>query len=231
MTSVSQNGWPVASPDQIDKSPILGRTFPNGFLKGDVFQAFTWLFTQLNSRVEPISMGNPADEWGYYVKKIAGSNSISNHASGTAGDYNASEHPMGQVNTYSATQRATIRQILDEAVVDGLRIFRWGGDYVGRHDDMHFEIVATPGEVHTFIKSLEKTGDDMFVKLGETGPWVKYWQNVLIRLGYDPGAKDGVYGPKMEAAINKSRKDNGQGPNPEVTEWHAMILHTELGHI
>lgn len=223
----SQNGWPVVGPDKIDRRPINGHNYPNGFLAGDVYRAFTWLFTQLDQRVESVNEGSPPDEWGYYVKNIEGSNTISNHASGTAGDYNASQHGMGGSAHagYTETQVTEIHSILVEA--DG--IFRWGGDFSGRKDPMHFEIVKGPSAVHAFILKLE--GDtNMFVKKGDSGPWVKYWQYVLIILGYDPGASDGIYGSQMEAAVNASRKDLGQGPNPQITEWHAAKLHTLGAH-
>lgn len=221
----SQNGWPVVGSDTIDTRPINGHVYPNGFLKGDVYRAFVWLFTQLDQRVEKVSRGNPPDEWGYYVKKIEGSSTISNHASGTAGDYNASEHPMGvpASRNYSSAQIAEIHKILREA--NG--IFRWGGDYTGRPDPMHFEIDATPNEVHAFLVELE--GDTtMFVKKGDSGSWVLYWQNVLILLGFNPGDKDGIYGPKMEAAVNTSRAQYNEGPNPAITEWHAAVMHRDL---
>jgi len=156
--SHSQNGWPIVTPDKVTKDPILGHTFPNGFLKGDVFIAFTWLFTQLNKRVQPIDDGLPLDEWGYFVKLIEGSKTISNHASATAGDYNARLHVMGVRNTYNATQRAEIHQILNEA--DG--IFRWGGDFTGRPDDMHFEIDASENEVRKFVVKIQGGNAEMF---------------------------------------------------------------------
>lgn len=148
----SQNGWPVVTSDKVDKSPINGHAYPNGFLKGDVYTAFTWLFTQLDKRVEKVSRGTPADEWGYYVKKIEGSSSISNHSSATAGDYNATLHPYGKANTYSTKQRDEIHKILIEAK----GIFRWGGDYTGKKDDMHFEIVKDQKAVRGFVLSIKR---------------------------------------------------------------------------
>ena len=160
MVQRSQNGWPIVGRDAIDDGPINGHYYPNGFLKGDVKKAFVWLFTQLNNRVEKVSVGSPADEWGWYVKTIEGSTTPSNHGSGTAGDYNASEHPMGATHSgYTATQENEINKILGEA----RGIFRWGWHYSGRKDPMHFEIDATPAEVHAFIVSLEKD-DDMTLK-------------------------------------------------------------------
>lgn len=130
----SQNGWPVVDQAAVTDRAILGVEFPNGWLRGDVDTVFTYLIGRLHREVEP--MLSPGC-WGWFVKAIEGGTSISNHASGTAIDYNAPAHPMGVRNTYSAADRARIRAILAE--LDG--VVRWGGDYVGRPDDMHFEII------------------------------------------------------------------------------------------
>ena len=74
----SQNGWPVVGTDRIVDKAVLGVEFPNGWLKGDVDVLFTDLITRLND-IERIDNGGC---WGYYVKNIEGSSSISNHASG-----------------------------------------------------------------------------------------------------------------------------------------------------
>ena len=68
----SQNGWPVVGTDKIDRTPIDGVFYPNGFLEGDVWKAFNWLFIQLDRRVEAVELGTPKDEWGDYVKNIEG---------------------------------------------------------------------------------------------------------------------------------------------------------------
>lgn len=137
----SQNGWPVDKSGELqDREPIVGARFPNGVLRGDVATVFRYLMGRLHREVEPIK---PGTCWGWYVKNIEGSTSISNHASGTALDYNADAHPMGVRNTYNAADRAKIR-----AILDGLGgVVRWGGDYVNRPDDMHFEIHATKAAV------------------------------------------------------------------------------------
>lgn len=131
--AVSQNGWPVVGQGSVVDRAVLGVEFPNGWLKGDVDVIFTYLIGRLHREVERLDDGGC---WGWFVKNIEGSSSISNHASGTAIDYNAPAHPMGVRNTYSSAKRSKIRAILDD--LDG--VVRWGGDYSGRPDDMHFEI-------------------------------------------------------------------------------------------
>lgn len=137
----SQNGWPVATVGQQDRSAVHGVTVPNGVLAGDVATVLHHLMDRFHREVEPLRFGSC---WGWFVKSIEGSSSISNHASGTAIDLNAPDHPMGVRGTFSSAKRAAIHRILDD--LDG--VVRWGGDYTGRPDDMHFEIHADAAAVH-----------------------------------------------------------------------------------
>lgn len=239
--ATSQNGWPVQfNDDSIDRTPILGQRFPNGFLKGNVYEAFVWLFTQLNNRVERVALGTPADDWGWYVKKIEGSTTYSNHASGTAGDYNASRHPMGVRNTYSAAQRAEIHRILHEA--DG--VFRWGGDYVNRPDDMHFEINVSSDKVADFVKTIRPKEEwKMSIALnGYSLPKLEqgddddrmagphYVTRAQLLLNYTIGAGltvDGVYGPATTAAVKKLPTAS-DGKTVALAEWTVLygLSHT-----
>ena len=86
--------------------------------------------------VEPIDVGQ-LDDWGYAERPIRGGSSLSNHASGTAIDLNATRHPLGKRGTFDATQEGLIRSWLrgHNGCVRG------GGDYKNRADEMHFEIV------------------------------------------------------------------------------------------
>lgn len=147
--ATSQNGWPVVGAAAVVDRAVLGVEFPNGWLKGDVDIVFTHLIGRLHREVEPIDQGGC---WGWFVKTIEGSSTISNHASGTAIDYNAPAHPLGRRNTYSASDQAKIRAIL--ADLGG--VVRWGGDYTGRPDDMHFEIVKGAAAVKAVAARIRK---------------------------------------------------------------------------
>ncbi|ONI91971.1 hypothetical protein ALI144C_00345 [Actinosynnema sp. ALI-1.44] len=61
--------------------------------------------------------------WGYAYREISGSNSLSNHASGTAIDLNAPRHPLGAFGTVPGHLRGVIES---KAAALGLR---WGGSY------------------------------------------------------------------------------------------------------
>jgi hypothetical protein len=79
------------------------------------------------------------DDWGWSVRKIEGSTSWSNHASGTAIDLNAQRHPMGVAATGNLS-KAQIDAIHARLQNRYKGVLRWGGDYKGRPDAMHFEI-------------------------------------------------------------------------------------------
>jgi hypothetical protein len=84
---------------------------------------------------------DPRSCWGHAPRKIAGTNSWSFHAPGIAGDFNATQHPMGKRNTFTAGEVRAIRALLRKYSYKGQPLFRWGGDYKSRADDMHFELI------------------------------------------------------------------------------------------
>lgn len=143
--ATSQNGWPAYTsgthPDLVAIPHVAGRV-----RRGDVATIFTYLIDRFDREVESVAeaAGQPEDDWGWASRPIRGKTTdLSNHASGTAIDLNAPRHPLGKVGTFSAAQVRAIRAIL--AALGG--VVRWGGDYPGRKDEMHFEIVAGPERV------------------------------------------------------------------------------------
>ena len=51
------------------------------------------------------------------------------------------------------------------------------------------------------------------LKLGSRGPNVKLIQSLLARIGYSPGAVDGVFGPQTREAVREFQLDNGLEPD------------------
>jgi uncharacterized protein YukE len=141
---VSQNGWPVNPPRSAHTIP--GTNVRVTVADGPAGDVLMHVLGQVNSRVEDISMNsdrNERDDWGYADRSVRGSEAVSNHASGTAVDMNATRHALGAHDTFTPAQTQEIHRILGE--VDG--VVRWGGDYTGRRDEMHFEIVGSQEEV------------------------------------------------------------------------------------
>jgi hypothetical protein len=148
MTEYSYNGWrasPNAASIGIDPNwePIPGHKLPGGIKAGDVEVVMTYCVRQLHMRVEPIDTGGH-DDWGYAYRKNRNANNLSCHASGTAFDWNATRHPNGKRGTFTTTQVQTIHDICDRELAG---VVKWGGDFSGTKDEMHFEIHGTAQQV------------------------------------------------------------------------------------
>lgn len=151
--STSQNGWPASS----NKAALGvvnfvhdGVSFPGGVKSGDVATVLGYVVDQFHTHVEKLHAGWC---WGYDWKPIEGSSTLSNHASGTAVDINAPKHPMGSHGTFTSAQVAAIRKILN--FCGG--VVRWGGDYTGRKDEMHFEINKNSALTHSLAMKIKGT--------------------------------------------------------------------------
>lgn len=146
---VSGNGWPV-DPNPatlgIENMVVNGVTFP--VRGGKVRQLLEYVAVQVNNRVERANATYGC--WGYsYRMNVNSPGSWSNHASGTAIDYNATRHPNGvpTAATFTQAQIDEIHKILAEVN----HAVRWGGDYNGTPDAMHFEINVPPDQLDVTI--------------------------------------------------------------------------------
>jgi len=151
--AVSQNGWPVNPPRSTRTIP--GTNVRVNVADGDAGDVLMHVLGQVSSRVEDISLDSDAgerDDWGYAERNVRGGGDISNHASATAVDMNATRHVLGAQDTFTPQQSTEIRTILRE--VDN--VVRWGGDYTGRRDEMHFEIVGSQEEVRAVAERLRQ---------------------------------------------------------------------------
>jgi hypothetical protein len=157
---VSQNGYPAN-----DRSSITTYTIGKGcrvaLRAGSAGAMLKHLADWFDAHIKDVDPGE-RDDWGYAERKIRGSSTtLSNHASGTALDVNATQWPLGSdPSVYlSAEQIAAVRRRLK--LYQGC--IRWGGDYTGRKDPMHFEINRDQATVDRVWKEIQGTdeGDDM----------------------------------------------------------------------
>lgn len=155
--ATSQNGWTVI-PDSpagralLDSDPLIRNvTIPNGMRKGDVAVVFRWLAREYDRRVERLTAG---ECWGWFVKKIEGGVSYSNHASGTAVDFNAPDNPMG---TGTTPKSMTTEQIAECHALEAESgyVLRWGGDF-SRNDPMHWEIIGDSVDVRNLANRIRE---------------------------------------------------------------------------
>lgn len=133
----SQNGYPANRRDLVSSRFVPGTgvrlTVRNG-PAGDLLLEVAGLFDRLVQDLD----GGVVDDWGYAERPIRGSAVLSNHASGTAIDLNATRWALGSSPSVNLNpgQIDTVRRIV--GATGG--VVRWGGDYTGRKDPMHFEI-------------------------------------------------------------------------------------------
>ena len=150
MSQTSFNGWP-ASKDRAEIG-IKSYTVPGTTVKlacaEKVAPLLIGFAAEFHKFIEEIDGSN--DDWGFCYRMIRGStDKLSNHASGTALDLNASKHPLGKAGTFDAAKVPMIQALARKY---GLR---WGGDYVNRKDEMHFEIAIDAAKVAALITKLE----------------------------------------------------------------------------
>ncbi|MEV7972115.1 M15 family metallopeptidase [Cellulomonas sp. NPDC089187] len=142
-TETSQNCWPAITEGDDDRMEpsqwVTGR-----LLAGDVHTVLEYVAARFDAEVEPV---NPDSSWGWAYRSVRGeggdAGELSNHASGTSIDLNATEHPLGESDTFTPAQVDAIHAILAEVAP----VVAWGGDFEGRADEMHFEIVGDPAAV------------------------------------------------------------------------------------
>lgn len=133
---VSQNGYRANDISLTRVFEIPGTTRHVRLRRGPPGALLVELAAWFHRRLEPIDRGQ-LDDWGYAERPIRGSTTLSNHASGTAIDINALRHPLGAVDTFTPDQVERIHRWLKSRH----GCVRWGGDYKGRKDPMHWEIV------------------------------------------------------------------------------------------
>lgn len=137
--ATSQNGY-KANDYSLIASYTIVRDVKISLRKGDASVVLLHFARWFDANIENLTK---ADTGGYNPRKIEGSDTWSNHASGTAMDLRWNRHPMGKSATFTAPQAAKIRAQLK--FYEG--VIRWGGDYKSRVDEMHFEINKGPTDL------------------------------------------------------------------------------------
>ena len=152
----SYNGWP-ASKDQAEIGVKLFKV-EGASLKIRCAEKVAPLLInfakEFNELIEPIE-GGTFDDWGYAYRDVRGvAGKLSNHASGTAIDLNATKHPLGKENTFNPEDAAKCIALAKKYGC------KWGGTYRNRKDDMHFEIALNPKQTKELIAKLGLVKDE-----------------------------------------------------------------------
>jgi len=207
MTEYSQNGYSV-DPKLISKFTVPGSSVTLNLRKGSTSVVLLDFAAWFNRTIEPLKQ---AQCGGYNYRPIAGSKTLSNHASGTAEDLNWQEHPRGNRDTFTPAEQAKIHDRLK--YYEG--VLRWGGDYASTtDDDMHFEINKGIAEVTRIAAKINADKKPARVPVNMTLtvviPQLKQGDdddklpgyNLIARMQKLTGAKvDGVWGDDTTAHI------------------------------
>lgn len=131
---ISQNGWKVIEDGRGTKYWNAGDARLQ-LRPGAAGWLLCHLATWFDQRLE--RLGDNRDDFGWSLRKIAGSLEWSNHASATAVDLNASAHRYGKRGTFTDHEA---EEIHNQLAVRYRSLIRWGGDYHTTVDEMHWEI-------------------------------------------------------------------------------------------
>jgi hypothetical protein len=220
--ATSQNGFSAN-----DRSLIVSYAIPGGKValrRGPAGELLAAAARRWHAEVEPLVWPGC---WGYAERTIRGdSTTLSNHASGTAIDLNAPRHPLGTDprTNFSPTAIAAARRI----VADSAGCLRWGGDYIGRRDGMHLEVVAPEarcGQVLARWRGQPATPPNpsaamATLTVGQRGPAVAALQRWLNAYAWRPALPlltvDGVYGDQTVAVVKAAQAQVGvTGPDAD----------------
>ena len=145
----SYNGWP-ASKDQ-DEIGIKSYPVPGTLIKlrcaEKVAPLLVGFAAEFHNLIEPLDVGS-LDDWGYAYRDVRGvPGKLSNHASGTAIDLNASRHPLKSINTFEPAKVPMLKALCKKYALT------WGGEWT-RPDPMHYEVSINAAKVAALITKL-----------------------------------------------------------------------------
>lgn len=142
MTTAADRGWGPGYPNcQTTKLVTFTSAGCSWKLRAEVKELFAAFVKAFHAEVEPL---DKTQCWSFACRAIRGTTSTpSNHSWGLAVDLNSAKHSWGKRGTFTAAQVRAIRNILARPA---FKHFKWGGDYTGTTDEMHFEYLGTPSD-------------------------------------------------------------------------------------
>lgn len=172
------SGWPNCQSSKMVTIHPCGRALP---IRREAATVFDYLVRRFDAEIEDINAH--ADDWGYSCRPIRGTNRPSNHSWGLAVDLNSLRHPQGSAHTFTSTQLLNGHLMLGE-----LHFFRWGQDYSGTVDGMHWEFMGTPTDMAALTRRVKRllawpVWDGHVLKAGMSNDRTKLVNN---RLGFGP---------------------------------------------
>lgn len=148
MLDAHARGWGDPSAKGYREQHIVGVDTPAGrlYVRAEVAHLFLGFLQEIVAK--GFKLNTRADDWGFaarptrgYEDEWAATHNFrywSNHGWGLALDLDATDHPLNRRGTGIPSW------VVDVAHKWGLS---WGGDYVTRPDEMHWEFLGTPADV------------------------------------------------------------------------------------
>jgi peptidoglycan hydrolase-like protein with peptidoglycan-binding domain len=185
------SGWPNCQGSKINSGFIVsGTKFPGG-MRNELVDLTAMLVQECKNR--GYRFGNSGDPsygcWGYSCRAISGSNSPSNHSWGLAVDINAPSNPY--TSPLVTDMPSWMPDLWNEYG------FRWGGDYSGSKDAMHYEFMESVSAAASYTQKARDRGLGGGASGGGGGgtpptPPATYTPGVFpLPSGYYYGPKDG----------------------------------------
>lgn len=164
-----------------------------------------------------------ADTGAYNCRRITNGSNYSLHAYGIALDINWQTNPYGTaLRTDMPT--AMLNAVKGIRTRNGKQVWRWGGDYSGNKDAMHFEITCAPADIASGLNNATTPGAPGIAerpvrpavpidgvrrgsrdKPGDRAGPVHWLQDMLNMVRHKQKkpllAADGIYGPGTVAAV------------------------------
>jgi hypothetical protein len=223
--ATSQNGYKANDRSLVATYTIPGSPVKITLRKGDVSVVLLDFAAWYNRNIEPLQQ---KDTGGYVERAIIGSTTLSNHASGTAEDLRWNDHPLGVHGTFTAEEKRKINERL--AYYEG--VIRWGENYNGRIDGMHYEI-------NKGLADVKRVADK--IRVDNTPPRKVEWMSLEVKL---PVLKQGDRDDKLPGYDRIRRiqriigvKDDGwwgEKTTEEIADWcgikpeEAKVLTEEI---
>jgi D-alanyl-D-alanine carboxypeptidase len=146
------SGWPNCQGSKIDSGFIVsGTRFPGG-MRRELVDLTSMLVQECKNR--GYRFGTSSDPsygcWGYSCRAISGSNNPSNHSWGLAVDINAPSNPY--TSPLVTDMPGWMPDLWNQYG------FRWGGDYSGSKDAMHYEFMESVAAAADYTSKARSAG-------------------------------------------------------------------------
>ena len=163
------SGWPNCQPSKVNSGfSVSGTRFPGG-MRHELVDLVTMLVQETKNR--GYRFGTSSDPsygcWGYSCRCISGSNTPSNHSWGLAVDINAPSNP------YTSPLVTDMPSWMPDLWND--YGFRWGGDYSGSKDAMHYEFMESVAAAADYTSRARAAG------LGGSTPPPEDWLEMVSK--------------------------------------------------